>query len=272
MLDQIILSCNEDPIYSEFWPIVSRAYTLMGFIPHLAFLTDRDETDPVIQEMRTHGQVTLFPVVKDIPQFGQAKMIRFILASEQGDDVCYIDDIDLIPLSKTFITDAVKQRPDNVLLCVGAECYGWEGTCPVSQMTAEGWVWKKLINPRNLSYEDLIHSWTGYFYDVREKINIDQVATPDGFLNDRYFSDERLLRRLLRESPVPVINIKRGYDNYLESTIDRQTLDKVMLKWEYDIDKLNAGGYVNAHCVRPYSKFKEQFEPILKYLERTYGN
>ncbi len=79
MIHQIILSCNEDPTYRDFWPVVADAYKAMGFAPHLAFLTDRDEYDPLIQKFRTHGRVTMFRPLSDIPQFGQAKMIRFIL-------------------------------------------------------------------------------------------------------------------------------------------------------------------------------------------------
>lgn len=269
MIDQIILSCNEDPIYREFWPLTARAYKklLPDVNVHLAFLTNRTEDDPMVQEMRKYGNVTLFRPVADIPEFGQAKMIRFILASEQGCDTCYVDDIDLIPLSKDFINDPVYRRPPNTLLCVGAEVYGWEGCCPVSQMTAEGHVWRQLINKNNLSYHDLIHSWTGYFYDIREKINIDQVQTKDGFKDDRYFSDERLIRRLLRENPVPIINIKRGYDNFLDATIDRATVNSKTNKWDWNRQKLFGGGYVNVHGARPVSAFKMDYKLIMEYIE-----
>ncbi len=270
MIDQIILSCNEDPIYSEFWPVVARAYTLMGFKPHLAFLTNREENDPVVIEMRQHGEVTLFPILPDIPQFGQAKMIRFILASGQIAQVCYIDDIDLIPLSASFIYDKVAQRPDTVLLCVGAEVYGWNGCCPVSQMTSEGWLWQQFINPKSLSYSDLMHSWTTYFFDIREKINIEQTAIEGGFKDDIYFSDERLIRRLLRENPVPVLNIKRGYDNYLDATIDRATVNSNTGEWIWDKEKLARGEYVNVHGARPYSKYKKDYDLIMEYLEGKY--
>lgn len=269
----IILSCNEDPTYSEFWKPVSQAYKAMfpSATVHLAFLTNRAEDDDLVMDFREYGKVTLFPILPDIPEFGQAKMIRFILASQQERETCYIDDIDLLPLQKDFITSKLNIRPDYVLLCVGAEVYGWQGMCPVSQMTAEGHIWKRFINPKDLGYSDLIHSWTGYFYDIREKINIEQTATPDGFKNDIYFSDERLLRRLLRENPVPTLNIARGYDNYLDATIDRATVVKNTDEWIFDREKLSVGGFVNAHCARPYSQFKTQMEPLINYVSENYG-
>lgn len=268
MIDQIILSCNEDLVYMEFWKPVSTAYKLMfpDVKVHLAFLTNRSEDDELVKEFRTFGEVTLFKPIPDVPEFGQAKMIRFILASQQGDDVCYIDDIDLFPLSKAFISDKIDKRPKGVLLCVGGEVYGFNGCYPISQITAEGDIFKQFINPNNKSYRDLILSWTTYFYDVREKINIDMDMA-----NDRYFSDERLLKRLLVESPVPKLELKRGYDDYLESTIDRHTFNKESNEWNYDRDKLTNHGYVNAHGARPYEKNKEHYLPILKYIEDNYG-
>lgn len=267
MIDQIILSCNEDPTYMEFWKPVSWAYSKMfpDVKIHLAFLTNRDENDPLVKEFRQYGKVTLFKPLPDIPEFGQAKMIRFILASEQGEDVCMIDDVDLYPLSKKFITDKIERRPKNVLLCVGAEVYGFSGTCPVSNMCAEGNVWQEFINPYELEYKELINSWTGYFYTDKEKINIDL-----DFSKDRFFSDEALIRRLLRENPVPVLNIARGYDNYLLSTIDRHTFDKENERWVFDREALKRGEYMNAHCIRPFKRYEYLFEPLINYIKENY--
>ncbi len=271
MIDQVILSCNEDPIYRDFWPIVANAYKAMGFEPHLAFLTDRAEFDPLVQEFRTHGRVTIFRPLPDIPEFGQAKMIRFILASMQGREVCYVDDIDLFPLQREFITSKIIQRPKDVLLCVGGEVYGFNGCYPVSQMTGEGYLWKRFINPANLTCHDLLRSWKGkYFYDERENISIQHEWDPSigGFKNDLYFSDERLLKRLLVENPVPKLELQRGYSDYLDATIDRATAKNGI--WNYDRVKLKAGGFVNAHCARPVSEYREQIEPLTEYIKENY--
>jgi hypothetical protein len=149
IFNQVILSSNEDETYLSFWKPVSWAYKMMypDVTVHLAFLTHRSEDDPFVEDLRMYGKVTLFKPVNDVQEFAQAKMIRFILASEQGDDVCYIDDIDLFPLTKPFIDDKLKQRLRGEILCVGGEVYDNNGCYPISQMTAEGWVWKSFINP-----------------------------------------------------------------------------------------------------------------------------
>lgn len=263
---QIILSCNEDPTYRDFWKPVSWAYKKMGFDCHLAFLTTRTDDDPMVKEFREYGRVTLFKPLPDIPEFGQAKMIRFILASWMRQDVCYIDDIDLFPLSKKFIIDKLEKRKPGILLCVGGEVYGFNGCYPISQMTGEGYLWDTFINPNALPCDQLLRSWKDKaFFDHRENIMI----KPD-FEKDYYFSDERLLKRLLVENPVPKLEIKRGYDDYLDATIDRHTYNKTTGEWVYDHEKLKNHGYVNAHCVRPFWQHEKHFEPLKQYINDNY--
>lgn len=266
---KIILSCDENPIYREFWEPVSWAYKKMGFDCHLAFVTKRKEDDPVVQKMRQFGEVALFYPIDDVPTGNQAKMARFILASRYQEEICYIDDIDLFPLSKEFIINATSKRRHSILLCVGGEVYHYNNCYPVSQMTAEGYLWKQFINPQSLPYDQLIRSWKDKAqFDDRENINI--WPHDSAKRADYYFSDERLLKRLIHENPVPKLEIQRGYTDYLDSTIDRATFDKDKNHWEFDREKLNNHGYMNAHCIRPYLQHKEHFQPLFDYINANY--
>jgi len=260
-MNQIILSANEDKTYIDFWKPVSYAYKKMfpGVTVHLALLTDREEDDPFVTDLSEHGKVTLFKKLPNITEFAQAKMIRFILSSQQGNDVCYIDDIDLFPLSKSFITNKIDKRPAGVLLCVGGEVYQNSGTYPISQITGEGWLFKKFINPFDLELKDLFETWRGdIMFDRRESIDI--VLD---WAKDDYFSDERLLRKLIAKYPVKKFELKRGYVDYMESTIDRAG-------WFVDLDKLKNHGYLNAHGIRPYSEHVEKYIPLMDYINDNY--
>jgi hypothetical protein len=263
MIDQIILSANEDPMYVEFWEPVATAYKKIfpDVKIHLAFLTNRGEDDELVTHFRKFGKVTLFKPVPDVQEFAQAKLIRFILAAEQGKDVCYIDDIDLFPLKKSFITAKTSLRKKDHLLCVGGEVYNNNGCYPVSQMTAEGYVWKKFTNPWDVSYEKLIELYLSIpvLFDPREDLNI-----PLDFEKDSYFSDERFLRKLLRLNPVDILELPRGYDHFMEATLDRYD-------WkQFDQEKLDNHGYENAHGRRPYGKYKSDYEPLIKYINDNY--
>jgi len=145
------------------------------------------------------------------------------------------------------------------MLCVGGEVYNYSGTYPVSQMTAEGHIWKTIINPEDKSFTQLQNHWNREpMFDPREKIG--QI---NDFAIDMYFSDERLLRRLIHENPIQKYEMKRGYKDVLESTLDR-------MDWKLDQEKLDNHQYVNAHCNRPYSRCVEEMKPLFDYIERTY--
>lgn len=265
MIDQIILSCNEDPMYMEFWEPASQAYKKIfpNVDVHLAFLTNRTDEDPLVKHFRTLGKVTLFRPVKGVQEFSQAKLIRFILAAQQGSDVCYIDDIDLFPLKKSFITDKTDRRPRRHLLCVGGEVYNNNGCYPVSQMTAEGYVWAKFINPNKLRYGALIRGYLEMpvMFDKREDLTI-----PLDFSRDSYFSDERFLRKLLHYNPVDKFEMVRGYSDFMAATLDRYD-------WkQFNQEKLNNHGYENAHGRRPYSKYKDDYVPLIEYINKNYGS
>lgn len=259
-IDKIILSTNDDPKYVGFFPYVAYAYKKM--FPDveicLAYLTHKSYSDGVVQQFSEYGTVKIYKPVSWLPEFGQAKMARFLMASEQGDAVCYIDDIDLFPLSKTFITDKTDKRPKDHLLCVGGEVYGNNGCYPLSQITTEGYNYKKIFNPNDLDYENVMEWYykTPVMFDLRENIGV-----INDFAKDIYFSDERLIRRLRQSAGVPVFEQPRGYDNFMVATLDRYD-------WKIDLDKLKAHKYLNAHCSRPFDI--RDCEPLMDYINQNY--
>lgn len=264
-VDKIIMSSDENPLYIDFWPIISTVYKKMFNIPvHLAFVTEKEENDPYVLELKKYGLVT---VVKPVPGFAianQSKMARHILASEQGNLVCYIDDIDLFPLNKQFIIDKVKDRPKNHMLCVGAEffAYGNNGVFSISQMTAEGNIFKSLFNPSSLSREQLFKSWVGMhtFNDSRRKEDFsNNTPSWDGDC----FSDEYLIRALIKKEKIPTFHKPRDYD------WETQSVDRAF--WQrFDQKRLDNHGYVFAHCLRPYKGNEIYIQPLIDYINKNY--
>jgi len=263
----IVVSSNLDPVYFEFWPVIAKVYKLQfpGVKVHLALLADIEEDDPIAIEARKHGDVTIVKPVPGFHEFGQAKCVRFYVAAMQpSDEVIYIEDIDLISINRDFITSKTDKRPAGHLLCCGREVYGKNAeTYPISQLTAEAHLWKKIINPHSQSFARCMWEWSNPFtvYDRRENMNVET-----DWATDLYSSDERLLRVLTERAGVNHLRffLPRGYDNYLEETIDRGG-------WAIDMGKLYAGKYWNCHSLRPYSAYKTEIQPILDYIEKTYS-
>jgi len=262
MFDRVIVS-SDDSDFKNFWPIVVKAWN--KYFPNvkvcLAFVTDRKKDDIVVQKLKKYGEVYLFPIQPNIPTPNQAKMYRHILAGQFGEDICMIEDIDTIPLQSNFIKKILFHRKKNELLRVGSEVYKGtkdEGKFPTSNLTAESYIFKKLINPDNLSVEDLFKTWCNIrYYDYKESVN----NTPDPYGSIGGFSDESLMRVFInRYSPnkAGVCEIERGIDIH-KDWIDRSW-------WSINISRLHTDDYVICNFLRPISLYYNQCEPIFKYI------
>lgn len=57
--------------------------------------------------------------------------------------------------------------------------------------------------------------------------------------------------------------MKRGYRDYLEVTLDRAA-------WSVNEAKLMSGGYLNAHGIRPYNRHIEEYKPLIRYIANKF--
>ena len=254
MFNRIITSTNEDSTYLDFWKIQIMSHRI--FFPDkiltIAFLTDRDENDELILEMKSHGiDVRLYKPNPNIPEGNQAKVLRYICASEFKDEVCVITDMDTIPLQSEYLNFITSNRELNKILCVGSEVYygtPHSGKFPAHHITSEGKLFKKLFNPNNLSYGDLITDLS----------NINNVYDNKESLLSNNFSDESLIRVLFERNNVERQNHPRNI-NIKEQWIDRSW-------WGIDKDRLYSFNYIEANLLRPYNTYKDKIHEIEMFL------
>jgi hypothetical protein len=253
--DLVVLSCDSNPKFIEFWPLVSRAWYKLFGVQSLLTVIGQSELFHM-EQLREHGEVIQLDPVPGIPLPNQAKMARYWMAAHLN-EVALINDLDLLPLVSSYVYQFLKQRPPDHLLTLGTELYtGKErGKFTAGYLTAEGHIWRKLVNPKRLEWRPFIESFIGVrHFDDKEDIQRD-VHHED----PNTFSDESVLRYLLAVNPVPVIHAPRGYSVYTDRAIDRAN-------WRIDPQKLANGTYVEAHLLRPWSQHKEAIEPLVKYL------
>lgn len=259
MFDRVILSSNEDPKYLQFWPIVSMAWKRLFGVPStLALISNRERDDPFILSLGNFGHVIVIPEINQIPTPNLAKVARHFAASLYEEEVCMINDIDLLPLQDGYVERIMRFRPPGFLLCVGADAYERTldaGKFPAGYMAAEGRVFHEFINPCELDFENLVQSWVGLrIFDHKE-----DIASAVHHENPECFSDESLVRALISRWPnARLAKINRGL-NVGTDTIDRSA-------WRIDMEKLKRGEYVEAHLFRPYEEYREQIDPLLEYL------
>ena len=255
LFDRVVVSSDDSPAFLNFWPCVSQAWQkFFDMKPTLALVTNKTATDPLFDKLRKYGDVFAVPYFEGIPIQNQAKIARFLVASKMGDEVCMIEDIDTVPLQRTFFVDRLKERRAEHILAVGHEVLANtvdSGKFPISNITTEGHNFQKLFNPNNLDHESLLKSYIG----MRVVDHKENIANPAD-----HFSDESMIRGLIHKHKLHnmVQKVERGADIH-QDWIDRSW-------WGIDKDKLNAGQYILCNFLRPCRENAQHFIPVYEYL------
>lgn len=230
MIDNVIVSSNDDPRYLQHWPMVAAGWRALGFNPVLAYVSAREDW----ADQSKHGTVRLVNPHPEIPDAHMAKISRMMLATIlPGESL--LSDVDMMPLAgmRDYLLTGRDRKPGHLAL-YGAEAYvDWASDrYPICYMLTDRQTWGKIVNPSQLSIDGLLESWRG-----RKKVD---------FKDDPYtapFSDESLLTWLLRRwnKPDRLMPILRGWEN----GIARGRLDRAC--WEINRGKLKRGEYIDAH-------------------------
>ncbi len=254
MLDRIIVSADDESYFIEYLPVVAKAW--QKYFPEarltLAFVTDT-ENSSLVQRAKSYADVYFFPKIAGVPVPNQSKLSRHFLASTFDSEVCMIEDLDTIPLQRKFFEDKLCSRKEKTLLCVGHEVYyntPDNGKFPISTMTAEGSIFKQFLNPKNLSYEELMSHWQNMdIQDLKARITSDKSV----------FSDESLIRHFIDRWSLPKITKVPREANIREQWIDRSW-------WSINIQKLRNDEYITCNFLRPPSRYYTEMYEIFKHV------
>lgn len=276
-LDRMILSSNDDETFYDFWPIVSNAWKKIfnnNFIIELAFITNRNENDPLVKDMKKHGEVTIFKPIEGIPSSNQSKVTRTYLATLRNpNDFCMVNDIDVLPLQSKFLNYILEKSDYNKLSCVGHDAYIGtpdEGKFVMHYFGGRSSLIKDFLNPNDLPYEELLKSWIGLnICDEKEDISLNMPKDPE--FDIKRFSDESLFRALLKiwNKEENINKIHRGLKwSSSEQYEKRNGISRC--SWQIDSEKLENGNYIQAHLPRPYKNNIEKIKPLIEYINNNF--
>lgn len=237
--------------YARFFP---------EFKVHLAIVTEKPELLPIVKYEELFNSVRIFPDISGIPSANQGKLARLIRASELGDSICMIEDIDTVPLQRAFLERLVAKLKDDELNAVGHEVYtGTEsGKFPMSNVTASGNLFKEVFNPSSLGWKELLKTFNTSKNDDKEKIQNAPGA----------FSDESLFRKLIQVNYKGKMNkVVRGV-NIETHWINREKFHNFTTFKSFNRDRLAKGDYILCNLM---PKPKENFEEMKRVFEYIYN-
>tara|TARA_R110001592_G_scaffold341665_1_gene630979 strand:+ start:2283 stop:3095 length:813 start_codon:yes stop_codon:yes gene_type:complete len=261
--DKVIVSCDDEPTFLNFWPVVVSAW--YKFFPdvqvELALVTDMDETDPVLETVRSYGKVVTYPLISGIPKSNQGKICRSYHASLQGSNVCSLHDMDTVPLQRNYLFDLLSRRKKDCICLIGGEVYENTldaGKFPLVPTTAEGHVFKNIYRADDKSYGEFVNELVGLnVFDEKENI-LNQPFTN--------FSDESVMRVFLSKYSGEVQKLRRDELRPLDNRmhwIDRSG-------FSVDIEKLYSGFYTEINMLRPLKENYIQMQSVIDYVCENY--
>ncbi len=237
-IDRAIVSSDANPMYLQFWPLVARAWQqLIGVRPTLLLIAD-----DTVEVDESVGDVIRFQPIPGVPTATHAQCIRLLAPAYFEDDVCIISDIDMLPLSKAYFVNSIKDLPDDAFVVYRDRAYGNDARrFPMCYNVGKGCLYKSIFR----------------FNSVADIPYIIKKWVEKGF---GWNTDEIILTAYVRQWPQFKENcVLLGHTSMETRRIDRSN-------WQYNKEKLNSKYYIDAHMVRPLDKYYAQIKELVDDL------
>lgn len=241
-IDIAIHSSNSNPMYLDFWPSVSRVWkTKMGITPVLLYIDGDYETARISED---YGIVIRIKPLNNIPIYVQCQSVRYWYATQIGNSVGIISDIDMYPLSNFYFGIQLQNISDNMYVHLNP-CMGTYGQIPACYHVAKGITFAKV-----LGYCD----FSNYIDSIIKFSQTNNTAHGD---MTYWFADERYSTMLINQYPDKAIfNFIPRDGGQNGHRIDRPN-------WVYDLNNVSKGSYYDAHSIRPFTKHRTEIETII---------
>ena len=190
-LSCVLVACNENTKYLDFWPAVKEAWWKVAHLPCIMVYVGNE----LPNHLRNDPAVRFFKAIPGWPTSTQAQCIRLLYpALLQTQDAVMISDMDMIPLQRHFFTEGfqpfnnnqfvslrgIDEREKQIYMCyVGATPRVWS---ELFQITSEDDIRNRLIDWSQVSPSDGRHGGIGWCSDqlvLYNKVKAWQQVWPD---------------------------------------------------------------------------------------------
>lgn len=256
-VDRVILSSNLNPMYYDFWNIVSKIYREnFGIIPTLVFFGTEEDVKRIGLSTE-YGEILYEKEIPNIPNW-QFTWALFYATKYFKNETCLIMGIDHIPLGTYFIKDLIEKiddykyvmMVDNHYSFSGQKSNDWDtgGYCQSSYHIAKGSTFNQFYN-----FEDSFESEIN-------KVNNSKVTPMWG---NGWGMDEAYSSKILYEYPNRnrIVGLKKAFE-YSLRRIDCVRNNEV----KYDVNLMKNNFYIDCHSVRPISNHVEYIQEMIKNI------
>jgi len=242
-------SCDSNPMYLDFWPLVSKVWRLRFGIEPILIYIDENHDIPIDT---TYGRVLKLKPVPGIPTYMHSVWGRFWGATLFPDKVCIVSDIDMFPISKTYFVKQLEHVPDSKYVhlysptkhanvSVGPRRQHWcscDAIFPVCYHVAKGAL-LALVLKINPVWEASIRDLASHSYATAGDHIKDAGERPQWGIDEDYTT-----KLICMYPDRSIFHFRPRY---------HLRIDRSPGGWVYHPSEINADVYGDCHSVRPLS-------------------
>lgn len=264
MIDIVTLSCNEDPMYWEFWNPVSKQWKEEFGIHPVLFYYGKENS----LLSNEHGSIVYHDVVDGIPDYVAATWGRFWVTKFFPNKMCLISDIDMFPLSREFFLSIPNPSDEHYTHLNSGAYYGGDSSIWVNPGMGVP-VCYHLANSSMLM--DVYSFDESYRIELQKMLDTDYSEYTNGFAN----TPEPHLQRASAsnggmwgiDEMYSSIQLRRWLTSGGKFTSPSQinyTNRLCRARMGNQLVSCSQTQFVDFHSIRPYSKNKETIQSIVK--------
>jgi len=245
---KVIMSCNENPYYLDFWPLVSKVWKeRIGITPVLVFVgDDKQEID------ETFGEVVKINPIEGVPIHTQAQFARLWYPIKEPDTLWVTSDIDMFPVSKSYWKENTLPGDfDWKNLNTNLQNY-----FPCCYNIATGKNFKEVLSVNDDFGEFLEYVMSNF------KGTLSITPVPNGELCEQWDLDEIYSSEMVcrwRDKHGRVEQPLRPGGYHSGRRIDRAG-------WHYEQEGIRVDYYIDCHSLRPYHDHKNTIDELMEHL------
>jgi|688.fasta_scaffold08774_16 hypothetical protein len=230
-IDYVVISSDDNPMYKDFYPIVSKIWNSFGLKTYFINITNENS----ITE-NEYGFVHKIKSIDNIPSSYQSQIVR-LFSPNLIDGNILMSDIDMIPLNYDYFKNNSEYLLDDNIVVYTTNPYTDRPFHAMCYLLGNSKTFKKILGTENMTYEEFVKT-------------LESVYGHSWFADENFFYDKSI------GNENKMVFLKRDIKN---TRIDRS-------KWVYDVNKLHKGTYIDSHLLRPYSQYLNEINELIKNI------
>ena len=226
-IDYVIISSDDNPMYKDFYTIVAQRWLDLGIKTYYLNISDTDE---IIEN--EYGIIHKVKSLEFVSTGFQSQVVR-LFSSKFIEGNIMMSDIDMLPINGEYYNQYLNELTDDNVIIYSGQPYGGVPYYPICYVLSNSKNFRKYLEIEDMDFSEYCKMLSDKY---GEAWNTDENFMYDEFQNhiDKLVVKKRDFKR----------RVDRG-------------------NWDYYIELLKDGYYIDSHMLRPYSDYKMEIDSIL---------